>query len=141
MIVSRLIGRSQRETISPWCLGVALMSELTTIEQRKARIQALERLIQINEILIQRFGEGATLGEMKSGTIAHMAFLHGESLTIAELAKLSGQARESISRWIERSSYVQLTDHPHDARSKLMAPVDLDVMMAYLDLISEIDGP
>ncbi len=115
------------------------MTELTPTERRKARIRTLERLIEINEILIDRFGEGSTLGEMKSGTIAHMAFLEGRSLTISDLSRQSGQARESIARWIARSSYVQLKDHPEDARSKLMEPVDFDRMMAYLDLLLEIE--
>jgi DNA-binding transcriptional regulator GbsR (MarR family) len=96
--------------------------------------------MQVNAILIERFGENATLGEMKSGTIAHMAFLQGRSLTISDLAKESGKARESISRWIERSTYVQLKEHPEDARSKLMDPIDLETMMAYLDLIIELEN-
>lgn len=96
--------------------------------------------MRINAVLIERFGESATLGEMKSGTIAHLAFLQGRPLTISDLAKESGQARESISRWIERSSYVQLKEHPDDARSKLMEPVDLEVMMAYLDLLFDLQA-
>ena len=71
--------------------------------------------------------------------IAHEAFLQGRSMTIAELGKESGQARESISRWIGHSSYVNLKAHPEDARSKLMEPVDLDTMLAYLDLIFDIE--
>jgi hypothetical protein len=96
-------------------------------------------MIQNSAILIDRFGEGATLGEMKSGIIAHLAFLQGRPMTIANLAKESGQARESISRWIERSPYVQLKEHPDDARSKLLEPVDLEIMMAYLDLIIDLE--
>ena len=102
--------------------------------QFRQRAQLLRALSKITSVLINRFGRQSSLAMVRVVLEGHLALLLEEQLTITDLAERTGTSKQSISRWLNRyAPFVSMEDNPSDARSKLIKPVDLDGMLAYLE--------
>lgn len=109
------------------------------MHQNLLHIRTLRRLINTFEVISDRFPEQMTLSELTTALSAHLALAEGRSITVSQLAAETGQHRQTISRWIQRTPYAQLRENPIDARSKLIESNDLEGMLEYLDGVYEAD--
>ncbi len=99
----------------------------------RQRCDALRGLEALTALLINRFGDHVTLGELRAAVIAHHAIYTHKPLTLTELAVRSGQSKQSISRWVRRIPWLKLVQKPDDARCKLIDCEDRERLVAYLD--------
>ena len=101
----------------------------------KRQPQILEELVGV---LCDRFGRRTTLGETLTAVIGLDRLSCGETLCISDLAKLSGQSKSNVSRWLDRVPHVRLVDDPNDERSKLIEITDWEKANTHLAAIAAI---
>jgi len=97
----------------------------------------LEQLIRV---LCDRFGGRTTLGETLTIVITLDRLSCGETLSISDLANLSGQSISSVSRWLDRMPHVLLVNDPTDERRKLIEITDWEKANTHLAAIAAILG-
>jgi len=103
------------------------------MNRRRLRRDALRTLDELSEQMIERFGSGMTLGEMRAAIVAQRAIYAGQPISLTEIARRSGQPKQSISRWAARVPWLTLKEKPDDARAKLLDCNDPDRLVAYVD--------
>lgn len=103
--------------------------------ERQTRI--LEELVRV---LCDRFGQRTTLGETLTVLIAFHRLSRGETLSISDLANLSGQSTSSVSRWLDRMTNVRLVNDPNDERRKLIEIIDWEKPKPYMARVAAILG-
>ncbi len=100
---------------------------------RRGTLRWLEGL---SRLLIKRFGSHTTLGEMRAAIIAQQAIYAYKPLTVTEIARRSGQPKQSVSRWAKRVPWLVLKDKPNDGRSKVIDCEDRERLVSYADEIA-----
>jgi len=111
------------------------------MNRRRLRRDALRMLDELSLKLIDRFGSGTTLGEMRAAIVTQRAIFDEQPLTVSEIARRSGQPKQSISRWAKRVPWLVQSAKPDDARSKLVDCKDPDRLVAYVDELIAIMAP
>ncbi len=105
------------------------------LDRRAKRARILKRMLNTAEFLSERFPEHMTLAELRTALIGHLAILDGQPISVSQLSEMSGQHRQTVSRWLRRSPYVRLIEHPDDGRVKIIEATDPESMFMYLDRI------
>ena len=104
---------------------------------KKRQPQILEKLVGV---LCDRFGQRTTLGETLMAVIAFRCLSRGETLSISDLANLSGQSNSSVSRWLDGMTNVRLVTDPNDERRKLVKITDWEKTKPYMARVAAILG-
>lgn len=103
------------------------------MNRRRLRRDALRTLDELSEQLIERFGSGVTLGEMRAAIIVQRAIYARHPISLTEVARRSGQPKQSVSRWAARVPWLTHKEKPDDARTKLLDCEDPDRLVRYVD--------
>jgi hypothetical protein len=103
------------------------------MNRRRLRRDALRTLDELSEQMIQRFGSGMTLGELRAAIVVQRSIYDRQPLSLTEIARRSGQPKQSISRWAARVPWLTLKQKPDDGRSKLLDCDDPERLVAYVD--------
>ncbi len=102
--------------------------------------QQEKRLEELLEVLRDRFGHRATLGMVLTAVKSIHLVSRGLKLSVSDIARLSGEPKSNVSRWLIQAPLVRLVDDPEDERRKFIEIVDSGAARSHLQKIEAILG-
>jgi len=102
-----------------------------------------DKLEQLLEVLIERYGHTRTLGETYASVCALRLCREGGSMSMAEFAKQTGISKKNLSRWAQNAvdrDRLRVREHANDGRVKDFMLANVEDSSRHLPAVAEILG-
>ncbi len=98
-------------------------------------------LEKVLRVLVERFGQSRTLGEVLATTYGLRAYREGRELTVADISANTGISKQNLSRWLRvhiETDHVVTEPHDNDGRMQALTVTQLEYACRHLPAVAEV---